>query len=269
MHISKLGRWCALLALAAGLVATGANPVMASPDSYSMTSVRVHTGLGAVDGYMVLQYLWPGTSVAIISGYINGVQTGDVVALLAKPFGTKSFAPTGKWDRLSRNGGKPARFTFTVQPPLETTYEVQVTTASQVDITSSPLAIYVLPGGSDTNSRIRCAHGKCTWSWVSDQLVPASAYSTEIAKRYFFYFGAARHRPTYLYRYGDASASRRHNISPHEYQVTLTLHFPEPPSQDIEFAEACTKNSERKDGIGLPRPTGCGARRIITFSYAG
>ena len=92
---------------------------------------------------------------------MTGAADGDVVTLLAEPFGAKAFAPTGTPITLS----SPAAMTpysFAVQPSLATKYEVQVTTSGQVDATSSAATVYVTYAVAYGKNHTKCTRTICT-----------------------------------------------------------------------------------------------------------
>jgi hypothetical protein len=267
-RMSTTWRVIAPVVVAGVLVAAGMIPAhAASPATYKV-SITASDKLGPFYGYTLVFYKTAKYDTASIRGKVTGASAGDVAALLAEPFGAKSFAPTGAQVKLA---GGTAPYSFTVKPVLATRYKVQVLTGSHVDVTSVARTVYVAPGGYSTSGRTRCSHGRCTTSWKSYTLVPASAYKTESSKRLYFYFALARHRPTYLYRFRDASASRARKISAGDFEITVAFHYTsrlKNPAPDV-YAEYCTLDTERKDGLGLPRPTGCGSKKVPTYSYVG
>ncbi len=267
-RMSTFWRVIAPAAVAGGLVAAGMIPAQAASPATYKVSITASDKLGPFYGYTLVFYKTAKYDTATIRGKVTGASAGDVAALLAEPFGAKSFVPTGARVKLA---GGTAPYSFTVKPVLATRYKVQVLTGSHVDVTSVARTVYVASGGYSNSVRTRCSGGRCTTSWKSYTLVPASAYKTESGKRWYFYFALARHRPKYLYRYKDATASPARKINAGEFETTFKFHYMtrlRNPQPDV-WAQACTKDTERKDGLGLPRPTGCGSKKIFTFVYVG
>jgi hypothetical protein len=253
------------------LLTAGIGVAMASPTAYSIT-ISTADKLGPYYGYTLVFYrATGGYQTATVSGKVTGAVAGDVAELLAKPFHATSYVPTGMSITLSPQGSAPVSYTFKVNPSLATSYEVQVLTSGTVDVTSSARTVYVATGGYSKSFRIRCSSGHCTGIWKIVTQIPASAYKTEAAKKNYFYFALARHTPRYLYLYKNVTVSKPHKISSGSYEQTFTFHFNsrlKNPTREVS-AEICTKDAEAKDGMGLPRPTGCGGKRILNGVYAG
>ncbi len=268
VRMPMVWRTVAAVAVAWMLIAGGAIPAQAAREAYSV-SISTSDRLGPYYGYTLVVYKAGKYATATISGTVTGAVSGDVAALLAEPFGAKSFAPTGKQVTLTTTGTVP--YSFTDTPALATQYEVQVSTSGQVDATSAASTVYVTTGGYSNDEKTHCSHGHCTTSWKSYTLVPASAYKTEAAKRWYLYFAFGRYAPEYVYRYKDASASKARKINAGKFETTFTFHYRshlKNPARDV-YAEACVKDTESKDGMGLPRPTGCGDKKILWDVYVG
>jgi hypothetical protein len=268
-RMPRVWRTIALVAVAAGLIAAGAVPAQAARAAYGV-SIRTTDKLGSYYGYTLVFYKTRGGyETATISGTVTGAVSGDVAALLAEPFGAKSFTPTGKQVTLATTGTAP--YSFSDTPALATKYEVQVSTSGQVDATSSAAIVYVSAGGYSGHARTHCSRGHCTTSWKSYTLLPASAYRTESAKRWYLYFAVGRSAPEYVYRYKDASASKAHKINAGEFETTFTFRYRsrlKNPAPDL-YATGCVKDTAKIDGMGLPRPTGCGNKKILWDVYVG
>jgi hypothetical protein len=271
MRIAGIRRAVAPLALAAGLLAPCAASAVASPAADSI-SISATDKAGSYWGYTLVFYkATQGYETATISGKITGAMPGDVAVLLARPFGAKSYQQTGLHVTLAPQGTSAVAYSFAVQPSLATRYEVEVLTGTTIDVTSSARTVYVATGGFSKPIKVRCSHSRCTMTWKLGTQMPASAYRTEAAKKWFFYFDLSRRIPTYLYLKKSATVSAPRKINAGTFVQTLTYHFSSRlpnPARSIQV-EACTKDSEAKDGLGLPRHTGCGARRLYGPVYAG
>jgi predicted outer membrane repeat protein len=204
---------------------------------------------------------------AKISGRISGAGTGDVAALYAKPFGAKNYSALGKTIRLS--GISPERYSFTVAPTLATAYQVRVTTAPKTDAMSTVVAVYVSSYGAVTRPHVHCSAGSCTASYREYKIIPASAYKTEAAKHWFFYFELGQRHPKYLFLDNAARTSKPRKVKATEFSVTFTFTYTG-SATSYWWAEGCVQDSLSRDGLGLPGHHGCGAKRIrFSARYIG
>lgn len=277
----KVWRWIAPIAVAGGLIAAGTVPAGAASTAYGVTINATSHYPSAVKGkvygdalviYRVRHDHW---NAATISGQVTGAASGDVATLLAEPFGGSSFAPAGT--PVTLTGGSSQSYSFTVTPSLATQYEVQVSTGSTVDATSAAQTVYVTEGfGSQaSDSKTTCSHGHCKTSWKVYTLLPASAYKTEAPKRWYFYYALdpklPRDFPRYVRIVKTGHSTKARSIKG-GYEVTLSFTFAtrlKDPARDL-IAEACTKDTERTDGLGLPQHHGCGGKRLSTSArYVG
>jgi hypothetical protein len=280
--MSKFWRWvtplAAIGALTTGaLMTAGAAPAEAASQSgYSVTIGATGSAVGAVhgkiDGYALVEYKTAGHDNGTVSGSVSGALSGDTVTLLAKPFKAHSFKATRQTSTVSAAG--TATYSFSVTPSLATSYEVQVSTGTTVDKTSASVTVYVTPGGHAGKAHIKCSSASsCTEKYSSDTLLPASAYRTEAAKHVYFYlatFASLRHLPKWLYLSTASSASKPKRINAGEFEVTLTWRISLAHGQKYWIPVACTKDTETKDGLGLPGHHGCGAKKVsATAAYIG
>jgi hypothetical protein len=253
------------LALAAGTVPAQA----ASTSGYGVTIAASGNPpsyvRGRTYGYALIGYHRAGT----IKGTVTGATAGDVVTLLAEPFGAHSFGPTGKTTTLAASGSNS--YSFSVQPSLVTRYEVRVSTNGVPDATSKSTAIYVMPSGYGSRGAKACHQKTCTFSYTAYVFLPAPAYHTETTKHMYFYLaqwkpGTPAAGRLALVSSGRAGKPRR--ISAHEYSQRLTWHFN--LRRGSRFAiSACTKDSLTKDGIGLPSHHHCGSKSLSAWQASG
>jgi hypothetical protein len=279
MRMSKFWRWIAPVAVAGGLVAaSGAVPAeAASSAAYGVTisATSPHypgATKGKVDGYALVVYktTYHNWDAAVVSGEVTGAASGDVVSLLAEPFGTKTFKPTGAQQTLT--GTSPEAYSFTVKPTVATTYEVQVTTGSTLDVTSSTQTVYVTTGGSFSRSHKSCSATRCVFRYSVYLTLPASAYKTESVKRYYLYQAVTYTRalPKYFYLTKTARASKAKRIHSGEYEIAFTFYIPLRHGEAAWYTNFCTKDTETRDGLGLPGSHGCGDKRVpLTVIYLG
>lgn len=268
--------------VAGGLLASGAIPASAASQisAYSATisATSPHypgNSHGLVDGHALVIYRtgFEHWNTAVISGEVNGAVAGDVVTLWAQPFGAKAPAATRSALTLSPSGDTPATYRFTVTPSTATKYYVQVTTGPTVDTTSPVTSVYVTEGFGKQNpdNRTTCSGEHCRTSWRVYIVLPASARPVEAAKRWYLYYAldtklSQGKLPAAVVLTKNGSTTRARKISSTEYEVTITIRFVtklKHPARDI-FGESCTKDTESKDGMGLPGHHGCGAKKITS-----
>jgi hypothetical protein len=266
--MSRIWRIIAPVAIAGGLIAAGVMPAQAaSPAVQSVTISATSPNYpgavhGKVDGFAVAIYKtsfrhW---NTALISGTVSGAVANDTATLLAKPFGAKTFTPTGTPITLT-GGSQP--ISIKVVPSLATVYEVQVMTGPTVDATSNPQTVYVTQGVNSNHARKSCSRTTCTFSYHFFELMPSSAYNTEVKKHVYLYERVGYPRlPKFFTLSTTAKASRARRINAGEFERLLTFYIKLRNGGAAWFTLACTKDTESRDGIGLPGSHGCGAKRV-------
>ena len=281
--MSRIWRRVTPILMAGGLVAALA--VVAAGPAQATTAPRVRAGYGvsisatsphyagAVDGkvygYALVIYATPQGDMnqARITGKITGARTGDVATLLAKPFGSGSFQPTGTPISLHPSGGAAVSYSFTVEPSVATAYRLRVSTAGEVDVTSSVQTVYVTPGAFGPAAHQKCSTKSCTYSYDLYFLVPASAYKVEAAKHQYLYQAVwyNRKKPAaFFYLAKTARATGPIKINSREFEIKLTFYIPLHNGGAHWTTVSCAKDDEPRDGIGLPGRHGCGNNRIRT-----
>lgn len=226
---------------------------------------------GKVYGYALVVYKFAHQDTGTISGTVSGAAAGDIVTLLAKPFGARSFSPTGQSTTLSATGTDS--YSFSVRPTLATAYEAQVSTATSLDATSPSATVYVTYSGRQTSSRDRCTATTCVFSYTFHSFLPPSAYQTETRKRVYLYLAQWKsgRRAKWFYLTRAASATKPKSISAGEYAQTVTWHISLKAGRYWETG-ICAKDTETRDGLGLPGRHGCGDKRASwaqIFGYMG
>lgn len=271
--MSKFWRVVAPVVAAGGLVAAGAIPAASASPAVSIITIGATSphypgaSHGKVDGYALVVFRTSagGLNTATVSGTVATSNTGDTATLMAKPFGKSAYAAVGAPINLTPVSGS-APYSFSVKPSLATSYQVQVTGADNA--TSSAVTVYVTEGGKGAISS-RCSAGHCTTTWRVFTILPAAAYKFEAGKKWYPYMTISKSPPRYLHLTKSASVSKAHRVNPNEYEVTLTFHY-SAPSPKYLWASACTKDTESKDGLGLPVHEGCGNPRVSSRStYLG
>jgi Protein kinase domain len=216
----------------------------------------------------------PSAAGAQIYGTVRGAVSGEVARLYAQPFPFSAApAPAGTPATLHPKGkAGTASYSFHVTPSLATRYHVKVfqsRSASTALASTATTTVYVASGFSPTSSLAPCKRPVCHETLTGDVLVPASAISTEIAKPVYAYFGlnlsksGTPPQPAGLeLGAGDAKVSTK-LVSADEYQITVTFTFSVGKKGGYNWGwNACTKDTEALDGIGLPGSHGCGDKTI-------
>jgi hypothetical protein len=265
MRISGVWRGIAAVALAGGIAGTATIPAMAASatGSYSIT-IRAKSTQPKVTGDTYVIYKGGTAAAATISGNVSGAANGDVAALLAEPFGAKTFTATGQ--TITLDGTSPQTYSFSAAPKLATKYEVQVSTGTTVDQTSAPVAVYVTEKSkAGPAAKTKCHGTTCTETVKGFILLPASAFRTESRKHWFLYtlvFTRTAHLPKYIHLSTKSHAAKARRVNNGEYEITVTYVGPEKHHVAWFVGLSCTKDTESADGMGLPGHHGCGAKRI-------
>ncbi len=277
MGMRTITRGAAAVAAAAGLVgwAVAATPAQAAREtgSYSIT-IGASAATQVVTGDVFVVYDDPPLdNSATISGSVSGDVPGDTVTLYQEPFGATSFVSTGMTEGLDGSGTDDP-YSFSVQPSVETKYQVEVFTNTTLDITSGTQPVYVIGFVSGSYpAQPKCNRHVCSWPLHLKITVPSSAYQTESHKRWYMYSTvsyAKSSRRLHLARRLKldgrtryAYASKVHRINSGEFSITLHWIFKLRPGEDIAWAtNACTRDAVTKDGLGLPGHHGCGDKYI-------
>jgi hypothetical protein len=263
MRMSKFWRVIAPVVAAGGLVAAGAIPAAsASTAAYSVT-IGAHSSFPKVSGHTLVVYKAKGFRAATISGSVAGAVPGDVATLWSEPFGAKAFTATTSTATVTTD---PQPYSFSVTPSLATAYEVQVTTGTTVDVISSPVTVYVTEGGRLTGAHKHCTSTTCTFSYNAWENVPAGlAYKTETHKKFYLYLAVGYPKlPSRFTLDKGAKASKVKKISSTEFKVTFTWYITLHHGGANWNTTFCTKDTESKDGMGLPGSHGCGNKHLST-----
>jgi serine/threonine-protein kinase len=215
-----------------------------------------------------------GLSGAQIYGDIKGAVSGEVARLYDQQFPFNSApVPAGSPVRLHPRGkAGTATYSFTATPTLATRYQVKVFQSSSAKTALARTAItivYVASGFSPTASPAPCKRPVCHEVITGHVLVPASAMSTEISKPTLAYFAlnlaksGTPPQPATLQLGGGAAVVRTKLVSATEYQIAIGFTFTIGKTDGYNWGwNACTKDTEAEDGIGLPGSHGCGDKTI-------
>jgi hypothetical protein len=266
--MSRIWRLAAPVAVAGGLIAAGVAPAaQASPAAVSITisATSPHypgASHGKVLGFALVIYKGAkATNTAVISGNVTGAAASDTATLLAEPFGAKSFTPAATPITLTGAASQP--YSFSVKPSLATRYEVQVKTGPAVDATSAVQTVYVTASEAANHFTEKCRGLSCTITYRLYVRLPHSAYATEAGKHVYlydsFFFGK---QPITFNLVPKATASKARKVNAGEFFNLITFHIKfRSPSQRWVPA-SCSKDTESRDGLGLPGHHGCGEKRF-------
>ena len=255
----------AIAALLAGVVpAQAATPTI---------TVSATSNLSPVTGDVWVVFQGGKYNSARIHGSITGAAAGEVATLYAQRFPYSTAAKPVRSITLSATG--TASYSFTVTPTLATRYKVELFARKSATrpLAVSPMQnVYVVPNWWVTG-RDTCGQPVCRLKYHLFFAVPSSTLGVEMSKHVYPYFGinfgaASNHPPRWLYlNGGHASVSSAHRISAGEYESTLTFSFTVGNNSYYWAWTLCAKDTESRDGLGLPGSHGCGAGRVLRTAY--
>jgi Protein kinase domain len=262
--------------VAAGVIAaarSGGGPP--APTSFSIAAKSAQAPLSG-DVYVVYKYGHQAS--ARISGQIKGVTGGEVAQLDAQQF-PYHRPPVPVGSVILHPAARTATYSFRVTPTLATRYRVELfpnSTATSPLATSPAKTVYVtliaLSGDGQT-----CQRPVCRESLPSHVFVPPSALSTELAKPWYPYFNLklspGREPPspkTLLLGAGHPHVSASRRVAAGEFEMTITFSFRVGNDAYYWNWTTCAKDTEARDGLGLPGSHGCGAKTVqATQPYLG
>jgi hypothetical protein len=273
MHTSRLWRVTAVTAVVVGLAGAGTGPAVAAVAAASTTaSVTIHTSSKhpKVTGDTFVTYRSPSQQTGRVYGNAPASAGKGTATLMAEPFGATSYTAVSTQALSSSEA-----YSFNVTPALATNYQVDVSPVSGPVLTSATRTIYVEANGTVTGPT-KCGRPTCHITlkvWVA---VPPSALTTEMAKHWYLYSAlrlnlAHTPRAPKTLRLTKSATSTKPRET-HAYQFEVTTHFTFKIGGDayrwrVDF---CTKDTESKDGLGLPGHHGCGNSSIPAVSpYLG
>ena len=161
-------------------------------------------------------------------------------------------------------------YSFTVAPDLATRYAVRLFasgTAKAPLATSKAQNLYVLAYRYYTGGK-SCANDRpvCHETFRIYTIVPAAAFGTEIGKHVYPYVGVNLSStgipppPKWLYlnAYHSVVTAGHRTSSADEFENTFTFRFTIGNDGAYWNMDTCARDSESKDGLGLPGSHGCG-----------
>jgi len=253
----------ALLLTVAGCAVLGAAAVPAGAASSHGPSISIaaHSHLQRVSGDVLVAYGAGKFAAATISGTVTGGHS-DRIRLFALRFNSRTFTPVGP------SRAAVGKYSFKVQPAVETRYLVELISGSQLIARSKSVAVYVESTVRQTGGG-KCRRSPCMQILHLTVQVPPSAYRREVGKRWFLYSGLRLGRPGHipplprflsLDKHARASKARRARAD--EFLVTLRFTFNIRGDSYRLAMNYCTKDTLAADGLGLPGHHDCGHRRI-------
>jgi serine/threonine-protein kinase len=250
------------------------------PPKLASFPITARSGLAPQSGDVWVMYGDGGAAQAQVYGEVKGARRGYVARLYAQPF-PFTAKPAAVASVTLHPAHKLAPYAFKVTPVLATRYYVSVFASrkSKRLLGSSPTAaVYVTPTMTHTTAKT-CSRPTCHETFTLKVRVPPSALGTELAKRWYTYFGLTLSKSAALPKgpavlqlgAGSPKIGTPRRIAADEYAVTVTFSFPiGKKGANIWFWAACAPDSETADGIGLPGAHGCGAKAIpAVHSYLG
>lgn len=266
--MSRLWRGIAAVTLTTGLLTTLTLPALAASAAPSAVTVTIaaKSQIPHITGDTVVAFKSGKFARATVSGSITGAAHGDVATLFAQPFPYK-HAAAAIGTPITLTGTSPQAYSFTVTPIIATRYQVKVT-GTQAG-TSAVQVIYVTTGGHFSTAK-PCARPVCTQKLRFTVVIPASALKRESAKHLFFYFGLRLDRtrippaPKRLKLDSSATVTKVGRLSATRFQWRIIWSFRIGNHGYNFLPDVCTKDTESKDGIGLPGHHHCGAKSIST-----
>lgn len=270
-------------AVSAAIVAqlTGTAPARATGTAAPAISIAVTSGFKPVTHDVFVVFHAGSATSARIHGTITGATAGEVAAVYGQEFPYKK--PAVRLQSLALKTAKTA-YSFTVTPVLATRYAVRLfadgTAKAKQIATSAAVNLYVIANGFFTGGQ-----GACTTRPVCHKtanvfaIVPSTALGVEMGKRIHPYFGLSLAPPgntppqpkSLILDGGHARASSARKISSIEFKTTITFTFTIGSNDSYAYDWlTCWRDSEPKDGIGLPGYHDCGAARVPrTIAYLG
>ena len=250
------------------------------PPRLASFPITARSGLAPQSGDVWVMYGDGGAAQAQVYGEVKGARRGYVARLYAQPF-PFTARPAVVASVTLHPAHKLAPYAFKVTPALATRYYVSVFASrkSKRLLGSSPTAaVYVATTMTHTTARA-CSRPTCHETFTLKVRVPPSALGTELAKRWYTYFGLTLSKSATLPKgpavlqlgAGGPKIGTPRRVSADEYAVTVAFSFPiGKKGANTWFWAACAPDSETADGIGLPGAHGCGAKAIpAAHSYLG
>ena len=275
VRVARFRSGIAVVVLAGGLVAASGLPALAAPAVVPTVTIAAKSLFRPVTGDVFVLFNAGKFSNAQIHGSISGATAGNVARLFVQPFPFKN-APTSAGSLTLT--GPAAPYSFTVTPSLATRYQVELfaNSTATIPLATSPVSIVFVANKMTLSGLKACSRPVCRQRIRVQEQVPASTLRAEISKRWFFYFGlnlsptTTPPPPRVLTLDTHATISRSTQTGARTFVVTIGWSFRIGRDGFNFNFNFCNKDTEARDGLGLPGHHGCGNPRVsASAAYLG
>jgi hypothetical protein len=260
----------------AGLGFAGATAAAGSPTSVVSVSIAAKTRNPIVTGDIWTAYGVPTYDSAVVSGKVSGAPAQADVQLMARVFPYKAAGKVAGSAVL----GSSARYSFTVMPHVATRYWLEVfkpgahsapVGASKAVVVYATLGATFVPDVAES-----CSRPVCHEHFEVFVRIPESVAKYEAVKPWYAYFAVALapvtepKAPKEIDLTKNFKLGKVRKVNDNEYKFSVAFSF-RINDEAYNFTWGlCTKDTEAKDGMGLPGSHGCGLKRIPADSpYLG
>lgn len=268
--MSKLGRMIAVCTVAGGLLAAGGLPALAAPTAAPAITIAASAKTDVGGDALVVYRGRSKYSIADISGAISGVTGNNIVKLYAQPF------PYDRAARLIGSASEATRYSFNVRPTIATRYHVVLDT-SPTAVTSATATVYIIASSRVATKRNCVSTPACHPAYRVYVFLPRAQIGRYMSKHWYVYVGlrvSATSRPPpgpkwlYLDKHATVSGPRRISADGYERTAGFSLRIGSKSATWLFLV--CARDSEARDGIGLPGRHDCGGHRVrANVSYLG
>jgi len=275
----KAWRRAAVAALA-GCAAIAAQLMVIAPAQAAAPTITINATSKfpvVTNDVFVFYHASNGAGTATIHGKITGATAGDVATLYAQRFPyTKPAAPLASKTLTAST----QTYSFKVTPPLATHYMVRLfpNSTSHTQIASSNVQKVFVAANRNFSTNFSCPLPACHVFLHVTEFVPSSAIAAEMGKHVYPYFGLRLANtqnpppfPTSVILNADRPAvSQLHRVNANEFTFRIAWTFTVGNHSASWIPFGCQRDSETKDGLGLPGSHGCGATSIpVSTPYVG
>ncbi len=279
MQLSGLWRAAMVTALAAAAVGAGAGAALAASTATTTITITVTSKIPKITGDVVVQYKNGKYDKVTVKGTVSAPASGEVAELYAQqfPYNTAA-APVAGQSKTFSASTTPVSYSFTAVPTLATKYSVRLFASSSASsaLASSATKIVYVVTKQPFYGPSACKTAVCHLSIRVYTILPASAYKTESAKRWYFYFGVNLSAttippaPKVLYLDSSAKIGKVKRISATEFERIISFSFRVNNDGYYIGFNFCSKDTESKDGVNLPGSHSCGAKKVkASIAYLG
>jgi hypothetical protein len=279
MQRSSLWRGAVVTALAAAAVGAGIGPAAAASAASPAITITVSSAIPKISGDVVVQYHYSKYDTVTVKGTVSAATSGEVAELYAQPFPyAKAPQPVPGQSKTLPASTKRVTYKFEAVPTLATRYSVRLLASSSATsaVTSSATKIVYVVTKQPYYGLTPCNTAVCHETIRVYTILPASAYKTESAKRWYFYLGVSLSAkstplpPEWIYLDSGAKIGKVKRISATEFERIISFSFRVNNDGFYLALNFCSKDTESKDGINLPGHHSCGASKVkTTIPYLG